>query len=175
MIETIKKRRSIRKIKEKEINDIFIKDILYAATLAPSAHNKQPWEFVVVKNKMFKNKIANLLVEDDQNKKKISSSTSTALCIKEAPILILVFNTSPEFPLFSHLSIGAAIENMLLCAEEKGLGSLWIGNIVKVEKQVQNLLQKNIPLVSAVALGYKNETPDMPDRELIDAITEWKE
>lgn len=175
ILEVIKKRRSIRKFEDKMIDDSLLKEILYAGSLAPSAHNKQPWEFVVIKNKNIKKEIASFLLEDDLQKGKRTSSSETALVIEKAPVLILVFDTSPEFPLFSALSIGAAIENMLLCATSHELGSLWIGNVVKVESYIQKLLSKNKHLVSAIALGYKGEDPLMPDRKLVDAITEWKE
>lgn len=175
MNEVIKKRRSIRNFKNQMVEDALLKEILYAGTLAPSAHNKQPWRFVVIKNKNLKKEIAKYLLEEDIKQGKTTSSSKTALVIEKAPVLILVFDTSPEFPLFSALSIGAAIENMLLCATTHDVGSLWIGNVVKVEERIQKLVNKNNHLVSAIALGYAEENPTMPDRNLIDAITEWKE
>ena len=43
-------RRSIRKFKDIKVSDEDIKTLLEAAMSAPSACNKQPWEFYVVKN-----------------------------------------------------------------------------------------------------------------------------
>lgn len=59
-ITLIKSRRSIRKYIKKKIPDEIIKDIIDCARLAPSANNKQPWIFVVVKNEKIKKQIASL-------------------------------------------------------------------------------------------------------------------
>lgn len=175
ILKNMKERRSIRTFSKEEIDDHQIKQILYAATLSPSAHNKQPWEFIVIKNVVLKEKLASLLIEDDLNKGKKTSSSYTASIIKEAPILILIYNKYDDFPLFNTLSLGAAIQNMLLYAHSEHIGSLWIGNLVKVEKEIEEILHKNMRLVSAVALGFSKETGVMPDRNLVDAITEWRE
>ena len=47
MIQEIENRRSIRKYKADKINKELIEDIIYSATLAPSAKNRQPWKFIV--------------------------------------------------------------------------------------------------------------------------------
>ncbi|MDD3341087.1 MAG: nitroreductase family protein [Bacilli bacterium] len=172
--EIIEKRRSIRSFEKDQIEDSIIKDILYDGTMAPSAHHKQPWEFIVIKNELIKNKIASFLIEKDLRMGKESSSSHTARVIKEAPVCILVYNKYEEQPLMNTLSVGAAIQNMLLSATDHGLGSLWVGNVCKVEDEIQKLLGKNMRLMSAVLLGYVKEYPNKPERNLVDAITEWK-
>jgi len=52
------------------------------------------------------------------------------------------------------LSVGAAVENMLLKAEELGLGGLWCGDVLYAYKTIISILQTSYPLVSAVCLGY---------------------
>ena len=51
MIREIENRRSIRKYKADKINKELIEDIIYSATLAPSAKNRQPWKFIVYQGK----------------------------------------------------------------------------------------------------------------------------
>lgn len=58
MIREIDERRSIRKYKPEEIDRGIIEEIIYSATLAPSAKNRQPWKFVV-----FQGNAKNELVE----------------------------------------------------------------------------------------------------------------
>jgi len=48
--EVIKKRRSIRAYQDREVPDDVLRKILEAARLAPSAKNRQPWKFIVVKD-----------------------------------------------------------------------------------------------------------------------------
>ena len=55
MIQEIENRRSIRKYKTDEINKELIEDIIYSATLAPSAKNRQPWKFIVYQGKKKRN------------------------------------------------------------------------------------------------------------------------
>ena len=47
MIKEIEDRRSIRKYKTDRVNKTMIEDMIYSATLAPSAKNRQPWKFIV--------------------------------------------------------------------------------------------------------------------------------
>lgn len=51
MIQEIENRRSIRKYKADKIDKELIEDIIYSATLAPSAKNRQPWKFIVYQGK----------------------------------------------------------------------------------------------------------------------------
>ena len=51
MIQEIGNRRSIRKYKEDKISKKLLEEIIYSATLAPSAKNRQPWKFIVYQGK----------------------------------------------------------------------------------------------------------------------------
>ena len=51
MIREIDNRRSIRKYKSDEVSREIIEDMIYSATLAPSAKNRQPWKFIVYQGK----------------------------------------------------------------------------------------------------------------------------
>ncbi|MBE0633942.1 nitroreductase family protein, partial [Candidatus Bathyarchaeota archaeon] len=58
VIEAIKTRRSVRKYKPTPIPEEHLKTILEAARLAPSAGNKQPWKFIIVRDPDTKKKLA---------------------------------------------------------------------------------------------------------------------
>ncbi|TRO47773.1 hypothetical protein E2P65_03880 [Candidatus Bathyarchaeota archaeon] len=58
VLEAIKTRRSIRKYKPQEIPLGDLQEILKAAQLAPSAGNRQPWRFVVVRDSETKRRLA---------------------------------------------------------------------------------------------------------------------
>ena len=149
MLKEIENRRSIRNYKNDNIDKKIIFDILNAGIKAPSAKNNQPWRFLIVNNDI-KNKISDKMIE-------IYGPNKTAEVIKTVPYLILVYNIDNEY--FNYLSIGAAIENILLEAENIGLGSLWIGYIKKIEDYVKELVNIDYELVSAIAIGVKNENP----------------
>ena len=149
MLKEIENRRSVRNYKQENVAREDILDILSAGIKAPSAKNNQPWRFMIV-NEKIKNKISDKMVE-------LYGPNKTAEVIKTVPYLILIYNKDKEY--FNHLSIGACIENMILEAENKGLGTLWIGYIKKIEDYVKELVNIDYELVSALAIGVKNENP----------------
>lgn len=61
VLDAIEKRRSIRKFKNKKVSKKLILKLLYSGTLAPSAKNRQPWNFIVVENSL-KNNIADIMI-----------------------------------------------------------------------------------------------------------------
>lgn len=140
---------------------------------------------MLVKGKI-KNKIANIMLEKEKNSKvslerKIynanSSVKETSNIIKEAPILILVFKPKQDnWIIGDSLSIGAAIEHICLRATDLGLGSLWIRDIVYTQKEIANLVGKeDMELISAVSIGYPDESPKQRPRKKLNEILEWYE
>ena len=152
----IEKRRSIRKYQNREISNEIIDDLLYHASLAPSAHNKQHWYYVVVKDEL-KNNIGDLLKNSDRGSVIVTSNV-----IKECSALILVYKEVED--IYADISIGASIENILLRAVDLGLGACWCGAHPQ-ERVEENLrkclnLDKNIIPLNIIFIGYPNESPE---------------
>ena len=150
MIREIENRRSIRKYRSDEIDRKLIEEIIYSATLAPSAKNRQPWKFIVYQGEE-KDKLVEVMRHGINSEKithelmpewafAIPDAENTVRIMQEAPCLIAVLNTNQYTPFASierekriveicdSLSIGAAVENMILTATGYGLGTLWIAN-----------------------------------------------
>lgn len=166
--EVITSRRSIRKFSDADVENEKIYRLLDAARLAPSAKNRQPWRFGILRGEK-KNQIAAMMLAwNEQNnvtemqKSGIPSSVAfTAKAIQEAPVLILIFREKSEFWRNGDLlSIGAAIEHICLAATDNGLGSLWIRDTYCVQSEIAALADAgSLELVSAVAVGYANQHP----------------
>lgn len=150
--EAIYCRRSVRTFLEKEVDDNIIKALLEDAMAAPSACNKQPWEFYVIKNKEIQNKIKSKIMYSKYN----------------SPIMIIVAGNN-ELSLtkdnndFWIQDCSAAIENILLSAVSFGLGTCWCG-LYPIEKRAQRIndileLPNNIIPLGIIHLGY-------PDKEI---------
>ena len=139
-IEVLKTRRSIRRYINKPIPDEIIKDIIDCARLAPTANNKQPWLFVVIKDKKLKEKIAEL--------------TDYGKFMKQADCFIAVFCEDTKY----YLEDGsAATENILLAAWHYGIGSCWIaGDKKSYAEEIRKILEipQKYKLVSLISLGY---------------------
>ena len=182
LISAIENRRSIRAFKSDNLSDEVIKDILNYGILAPSAKNRQPWYFVVLKNEI-KNKIADLMIdytknhnlEEERDTTIPSSILPTANIIKQAPVLVLVFRSTEDYWVVSdNLSIGACVENICLRATDLGIGSLWIRDTYCVNDEVSKLLNHtDMELNCAIALGIADQNPKKRPRKELDTIIEW--
>lgn len=163
-------RRSIRKYKKEEVDMFVLREGIRMATLAPSAHNRQPWLFKIVSS-LEKDQIACLL---EEKTKDIPGHTGphTASIIREVPHLILVFidNQKKEDWDMDMLSIGAALENMILYFTDQGLGTLWIGNTNCIQREIQELLHVSYVPVSCIGVGYKNQDPHARPRKNIEDV-----
>lgn len=181
-VEAIENRRSIRSFKSDDLTKEVVEDILNCGRLAPSAKNRQPWYFVIVKNET-KNKIADMMIaytmnyDDRADRKKFGCENTfhpTAKIIKEAPVLVFVFKEKDEnWTIGDNLSIGACVENMCLRATELGIGSLWIRDTVCVAEVADMLGHGDMELNCAVALGMPNQNPAPRPRKELNDIVEW--
>lgn len=183
-LKSIEQRRSIRSFTNEVVKKEIIEDILNCGRLAPSAKNRQPWHFVVVKEGV-KDKIADIMINytinnDDKTieREKFgykSSVNPTAKIIKQAPILVLIFREKNDnWIIGDNLSIGACVQNMCLRATDLGIGSLWIRDTVYVAEDVAKMLgHGDMELNCALALGYANEEPKMRPRKELKDIVEW--
>jgi nitroreductase len=190
-------RRSIRKYKNTPVDKSTIEHLIQYASFAPSAKNRQPWKFVIYLGDE-KEKLTNAMergLDREANGKTILPDSAFGLpdafhtlkIMKEAPVLIVVLNTNGDSPyepintdrriseICDSLSIGAAIENMLLEATKLGLGTLWIANSCFAYPELVECVGTEDQLVSIVALGYPDESPDMSPRKAMRDIIEYRE
>ncbi len=144
-LDCIKRRRSVRRYIGEEIKRETIEDILEAGRLAPSGKNGQPWRFYVVQN-------------DKTLLRKIAEQTVYFSSVVYADCLILVFmdKVKSYHYLKDAQAIGACVENMLLAAEELGVGACWNGEILRNADQVKEILSlgKRYDLMAMITLGY---------------------
>lgn len=148
-------RRSVRNFEpNREIPQSDIDDLLKIAMYAPSGHNQQPWEFVVVTDKDLQQKITQI--------------HPYASFLKDAALAIVVCgNLQEEYkPGFWLLDTSAAIENLLLACHGKGLGATWCG-IYPDEARMKDFadlleLPPHIKPNGLVVIGYPAKQPPMP-------------
>lgn len=158
-LELVKKRSSCRNYIPKEISDEEIKTILEAARLAPSACNKQPWRFAVVKNQEIKKRLIREGCLFGINMDwAIKSSVIIVLGVKRSFIThqIAPLISGVDYPL---IDIGIAGEHIVLQATELGLGTCWIGWIKPKEVRKIVSWDKNIKPLALITVGYCADTP----------------
>lgn len=152
--EVLFNRRSKRSFLDKEVEDEKIKKLLEAAMAAPSAHNKQPWQFVVIK--------------DNEIMKQIMEFHKYSKMLKEAPVAIAVCGDKNAYKDFWVQDCSAATQNLLLMAENLELGAVWLG-MYPVEEyypKLANLLDlpDDIIPLNVVAVGYSDKESKRRDR-----------
>lgn len=168
----LQSRRSIRKFNQEEVSDELVRKIIEAGLLAPSAHFRQPWRFLILKEKD-KEKVVDLIKDyAEESKTEDKSILRTAGLIEQGNVLILVFNASQENIKMDTLSIGACIENMLLESTNLGVSSLWIGNVIPVSQEIYQVFDiSNLELMSGVLLGYfDGEVPNLTRKTYEDVV-----
>ena len=153
ILDTIFKRRSIRKYTDQPVEPEKLDLLLKAAMSAPSAMNCKPWEFVVVTDPEKLAQFRKRLIFGDRN----------------APAAIVVcgnpgLSTNPAARLFWVQDCSAATENILIAAVGLGLGTVWIGvhpvaKFVKTVREIMSIPKKVTPLC-IIYIGYpESEKP----------------
>jgi nitroreductase len=182
--EAIQTRRSIRKFAPDDVPDEMIEQILEAARLAPSAGNRQPWSFSVVKDKEVRKELRRICWNQP--------------FIEEAPVVIVCFGdleryfqvgrsaskylnslgSSVTLPIPQKLTFAIAnafiaIEHLVLMATALGLGTCWVGGFDDASEFNRLFgLADNLVPVAVIPVGYPAEgiPPPRPRRDLEDIL-----
>ena len=144
-------RRSIRVYSPGDVSEAAVTKLLEAAMAAPSAMTKDPWRFVVVRDKATLSKLAALLPG-------AAMLSAAALAIVVCGDLEAAFERQLSYLL---QDCSAAIENLLLAAHAQGLGACWVGihpgePLIKRVRELLSLPNSLVP-VAAVSIGQPGE------------------
>ncbi|NMB24840.1 MAG: nitroreductase family protein [Firmicutes bacterium] len=167
VIDAIWHRRSIREFTEEPVSDSVLTRLIEAACHAPSAGNRQPWFFYVVK--------------DGKTRRELARAAFGQSFLEKAPVNIVVC-AEPErsatrygkrgAELYCLQDTAAAVQNILLCATGQGLGTCWVGAFD--EEAVSEVL--DIPLgrrpVAVIPVGYSESIgrSEPPTRRTLDEV-----
>lgn len=189
----LRTRRSIRRFKPDPVPDSVIREILHTATFAPSAHNRQPWRFVVLTEKSsiahFADKMAaefQLALEQDslqpeEIQKRLIRSKER---IMGAPVIIIACVDMTEMEQYSDerrkkaeyliatQSVANAGMQILLAAHAEGLGAVWICSPLFAQETVQEALniRSSWEPQAMFLLGYPVEIPVVRERKKIEEV-----
>jgi nitroreductase len=175
VFETIKRRRSIGKMTEQRPARGEIEHLLEAATHAPNHHKVEPWKFIVLAGEA---RAALGVVMADCLAQRLSDSGTThdkvdAMLNKErhkllrSPVVIVAAAEQPRQPNVLEIenieAVAAAVENMLLAAEEIGLAAMWRTGDAAYDPRVKQWLglSSGDHIVAFVYVGY----PSIPKME----------
>ena len=160
--EAIRKRESVRGFIDKPISEEQLSNVLEAAHLAPSASNRQPTRFVVIK--------------DSAKRKELARAANNQSFVGEAPVIIAAVATDLEFTMpcgiqSYAIDVAIAIDHMTLAAVDEGLGTCWIGAFSQESvKEILNVPNK-YEVVALLPLGFprkeRGHKPRKPLNEIV--------
>lgn len=158
-LENILTRYSVRQYQTgRTISKDTVEMLLRAAMSAPTAVNKQPWQFIVVDQREILDSLAAVL----PNAKMLAQ---VPLAIIPCGDLSKAYENEPDYWI---QDVSAASENLLLAAHALGLGAVWTG-VYPNKERVQTVSERiglpaNIIPLAVVPIGYPEGEPTPKDK-----------
>ena len=159
--DVVKERRSIRKYQDQSVPDSEVETLVDLARYAPSSMNGQPWHFVIVRNGQSKAALAAIKNRFCPPEKQAYQADF----LRTAPLIIVICVEKSR-------SFGREIENgiiaasiMMLAAQSRGLGSVYMSAYLTEEPKLSEAIQKELGIpetfapISILPLGYADEIP----------------
>ncbi len=148
-LKIIHQRKSVRHYTEQKVSKEQLETLVKAGMAAPTAMNKQPWTFVVVKDRQNLDSLASYLPT-----KKMLTTASAAIVVCGDMNQALKGEGQPYWI----QDCSAATQNILLAAESMGLGAVWLG-IYPSEKNVNAVsecldLPAHVTPLCVISIGY---------------------
>lgn len=142
VFECVKTLSSIRSYIKKDVPEEVVKEVLEAGRLAPSAHNDQPWQFILVRNKVMLKEMVQYCISGS--------------FIAEVDFAVVVV-TDPSSK-WHEIDTTRAVQNMVLTAWGHKLGSCWIGRLNKEGLMEYLNIPKELNVLTVLPFGYFEES-----------------
>lgn len=193
LLETIRARRSIRQYLNTPVPPQLVTDLLETAIWAPSAHNRQPWRFVIISDAAAKESLATAMGR--QLRADLAADGVPVAAIERdagrsyrrltsAPVLILLCLSMVDMDSYPDArrqqnewimavqSVAMAGQTLMLAAHALGLASCWVcaplfcPDVVRAELRLPDDRQPQ----GLITLGYPAETKEKGRRPLTDSV-----
>lgn len=170
----IRSRRSIREFEPRPVAADVVRRCIEAATYAPNLRLTQPWRFVVLRGGPL-NALADAATAFELRVEPLPG-LSAAAPLRGAALAIAVLQTpapDPATGAADRLAIGAAVQNLMLCAWDEDVGALWIGGPLLGDAAVRAVcgVATDRDLAAVIALGHASAVPPLPRRLRAEALT----
>jgi nitroreductase len=165
LLALLKGRRSIRRYRPDPVPDEMIQQLLEAGQWAPSASNRQPWQFIVVR--------------DEQIRRQVAQHAAYYFIrwahVEEAPLIVVLCGDrrNPVYRTYLHEDIGLAGGQIMLQAKALGLGTCWLGGLDR--RALADILQvpDNFEVIGLLTVGFPAEEPPPPPRKSLPEIVHY--
>ena len=194
VFKAIEKRQSIRRYKPDPIPDDVLDRLLNVLRLAPSGSNRQPWKFIVVKDKELREQVAAACTF-----MRISGQRSQQTWVSEAPVIIVACGSENEasagfyadgelyiadgqtvivdrgkrpgeYYSSVHQDLAIALDHLSLAAVEEGLGTCWIGAVSRFKLRELLAIPAEFTAQLMMTVGYPVSWPNPRQRKPLEEI-----
>lgn len=165
-------RRSIRRFLPTPVEPEKLRACLEAARIAPSAHNVQPWRFIVVDDPALKERLAAAAFSGFYSGSKFAAQAPVILVLLAKPGRAAVrLGSRIQGVPFYLIDMGIAGEHIALQAQELGLATCWMGWFsYRLARKVLGI-PREFKLVAMMPLGYAASRPQRePPRRSYEGI-----
>lgn len=195
LLQIMNSRRSIRRYADRPVPREVLQRVLEAAAWAPSAHNRQPWRFVVITNPARRDVLAQAMGQrfradlqaDGLPAEEVELRAKRSVeRISTAPALIVLCLSMVDMDLYPDSrrhhaetlmavqSVALAAQNLLLMAHAENLGACWLCAPLFCPDVVRDALDlpEDWEAQALFTVGYPAEQPTR-DREPVETKTKW--
>jgi nitroreductase len=165
LLSLLRGRRSIRRYRPDPVPDEMVEQLLEAGRWAPSASNRQPWDFIVVRDEAIRQLVA----------QHAAFYFIRWAHVGEAPLLIVLCGDArnPAYRRFLHEDVGLAGSQIMLQAKALELGTCWIGALDR--KAIASILKipDHLEIVGLLTVGFPAEDPPPTPRKPLTEIVHY--
>lgn len=196
VLRNMRQRRSVRQFRDQPVERATVETLLTAANWAPSAHNRQPWRFVVIETPAVRERLARAMGDRLRTDRQADNTPAAVIeqdvsrsyqRITGAPSLVLMClsmqdmdtypddrRSSKEYMLGAQ-SVALAAQNFMLAAHDAGLATCWLSAPLFCPEVVRAALDlpANWEAQVLMMLGYADPVPDKPRQPVAD-FTLWR-
>ena len=150
-IEAILHRRSVRKYEPTPVPDQDLQTILEAGRQAPSAANRQPWHFVVVR--------------EQERKQRLADACSGQTWMADAGAILAGIGRPSVNEKWYRVDVGIAMQSMVLAATALGYGTCWIGAFDQQGVKAVLDVPEELEVVALTPIGTPADRPEPRPRQ----------
>ncbi len=156
--EAIRTRRSIRKWSDRPLDRETIIQLMETVRLAPSGHNGQQWELIVVTDR-------------DRLEQLVPICNDQRHVGEAGAFMFIVTDPSAKW---THVDPAIAMDHLTLRAREMGLGTCWIGAFDELRmREFLGIPEEKIAVIG-MTLGYPGDDPEPRGRRSLDDLVHWE-
>jgi nitroreductase len=163
--ELIERRFSVRRFRSDAVEDEKLERILNAARMAPSAANRQPYQFLVVHTEGRRNEFEHIYNRD---------------WFLDAPVVIFACGLIDEAwhrddgKSYIDVDVSIAMDHLILAAANEGLGTCWIGSYDEEAVRAILGIPDRVRIVAITPLGYPAMIAEPKERKPLDELVRYE-